>query len=137
MRTLKCRDSVTTGLPGGVSMESHIETVAGNCLIGVTERASHVVKISNRSTLRLVVTLSAECESPHLRYGSGETTWGTEVEVTGRPVGGGSRDRVLKGELRCADEFVDQGIKMTVRYETIGCLGKGSATMQLLLDASR
>jgi hypothetical protein len=94
MRTLKCRDAVTTGLPGGVSVESHIETATRNCVIGVTERAAHVVKISNRSTLRLKVTISADCESPHLRYGGGETTWGTEVEVTGRPVGGGARDRV-------------------------------------------
>jgi hypothetical protein len=136
-RALKCRDAVTNGLPGGVSVESHIETIAGNCLIGVTERAAHVVKISNRSMVRLKVTMSADCESPHLRYGSGDATWGTEVEVTGRPAGGGSRDRLLRGELSCANEFVDQGIKMTLRYEAIGCMGKGSATMQLLLDASR
>lgn len=136
-RTLKCRDAVTTGLPGGVTVESLIETVAGNCLIGVSERAAHIVKISNRSMVRLKVTMSADCESPHLRYGGGDTTWGTEVEVTGRPAGGGSRERVLRGELRCADEFVDQGIKMTVSYEAIGCKGKGLATMQLLLDASR
>jgi hypothetical protein len=134
-RTLKCRDAITTGLPGGVTVDSHIETAAGNCLIGVSERAAHIVKISNRSMVRLRVMLSADCESPHLRYGGGKTTWGAEVEVTGRPAGGGSRERILRGELSCADEFVDQGIKMTVSYETIGCRGKGSTTMQLLLDA--
>lgn len=128
-RSVKCHDFVA-GLAGGMRAESHIETAAGNCTVGIDERAVHVVKIKNMTMLRYEVKMSAECESAHLRYGT-DKTWTAELEVSGR------RERELRGDLRCVDSFVDQGIKMTVSYAVIGCKGAGAATMQLLLDTSR
>lgn len=127
-RGLKCRDFVA-GLAGGMRAESRIETAAGECMVGIGECATHVVKIKNMTMLRYEVKVSAECESAHLRYGT-DKTWTSELEV------GGRKERVLRGELRCVDAFVDQGIKMTVSYAAIGCKGAGAATMQLLLDTS-
>jgi hypothetical protein len=125
-RSLKCRD-FAPGLAGGVRTESYIETAAGNCTVAVGERATHIVRIKNLTMLRYEVKVSAECESAHLRYGT-DKVWTAEVEVTGR------KERILRGELHCADSFIDQGVKMTLSYTAIGCKGAETATLQLLLD---
>lgn len=89
-----------------------------------------MISMAGISELRYEVKVSAESLSPHLHYASGDRTWTEELEVSGR------RDRILHGELRCADALVDQAIKMTVSYTVIGCKGTGAATMQLLLDSA-
>ena len=123
----KCRNFVA-GLAGGIRADSHIETVAGDCMLGVGEHAKHVVKIQNKTFLPYEVTVSSECESAHLRYGA-DKTWTQQVQV---PAG---KDRSLLAELDGVKAFVDQGVNMTVSYAAIGCRGMGAATMQLLLDA--
>jgi hypothetical protein len=91
----------------------------------------HVVKIISKSMVRYEVKLSAESLSPHLCYGNGDRTWNDEFEVSGRG------ERIRRSELHCADLIVDQGIKLTVSYEAIGCIGTGAATMLLRLDTSK
>lgn len=124
----KCRDLVAA-LAGTMRAEAYIETTAGDCVIGMGERAVHVVKFNGKSMLRYQVKVTAESLSPHLRYADGGRTWNEEFEVSGR------RERLLRNELLCDDMFVDQAIKMTVSYEAIACRGIGAATMQLLLDS--
>jgi hypothetical protein len=123
----KCRNFVA-GLAGGIRAESHIETVTGDCMLGVGEYAKHVVNIQNKTFLPYEITVSSECESAHLRYGN-DKTWTQQVQV---PAG---KDRLLLAELDSVKAFVDQGVNMTVSYTAIGCRGTGAATMQLLLDA--
>jgi hypothetical protein len=134
-RNQKCRDNAD-GLPGGVTVESFIDTHAGGCLIGPGEEASHVVTLANRTLLRFEVTVEAECDTDRLRYDNASKVWTQKVEVGHRPLSGGPRRRTLKGNLTCDDQASDEGIKMTIRYESIGCHCVGTATMQLLVDSA-
>lgn len=135
-RGLKCRD-VAKDLQGGVDIESYIETESQDCSMRVGQQAAHIVKVSNWSTLRVVVELLAECESSRLNYASGQSTWTESQEVRMRRLSDGQGDRVMRAEICCADRFVDQGIKMTVRCTSVDYVGTSSATFQLLLDAAQ
>jgi hypothetical protein len=135
-RGLKCRD-LAAGLAGGVSVESYIETAAGNCLIGITERATHVVKIRTCSLLPFQLTLSADCESPYLRYDDTNTEWSAHLLIEPSTHKSKNRERTVRIELTCVGEFVDQGIRMTVNYEFTKYMGTGAASMQLLLDTTK
>jgi hypothetical protein len=127
-RDRKCRNFVA-GLAGGIRADSHIETTAGDCTVGVGERALHMVKIKNMTMIRYAITVSSECDSAHLHYGP-DKTWTVPVQVDP------GKERVLRGELDIGHAFVDQGVNVTVTYTAIGCRGKGTATMQLLLDSN-
>jgi hypothetical protein len=135
-RGLKCRD-VAKDLQGGVDIESYIETESQNCSMRIGQQAAHIVKVRNWSTLRIVVELLAECESPRINYAGGQSTWTEREEVPMRRLSDGQADRVMRAEVCCADKFVDQGIKMTVRCTSVDYVGTSSATFQLLLDATQ
>lgn len=134
-RNQKCRDTAG-GMPGGLSVESHIDTAAGGCLIGLGEEAAHLVTITNRTLLRFAITIEAECETDKLQYGATGKTWTQKIEVNHRPRSGGPRRRTIKNALTCDAESPDEGIKMTVKYESIGCNCVGAATLQLVVDAA-
>lgn len=135
-RNRKCYD-IATGLPGGLSAESYIDTTTGNCTIRVNETATHVVEIRNRTLLRFQIDISSECESAHLRYEDEGAIWIETLEVSPRPQSGGARERTLRNEIGCANPCGDKSIKMTINYQAIGCIGAGSTTVQLQVDTSR
>jgi hypothetical protein len=135
-RSRKCHD-VATGLPGGLSAESFIDTGGGDCMIRVNEKGTHVVEIQNRTLLRFRIGLSSECESAHLHYASQEKTWMETFEISPRPHSGGARERTLRNEIACAEAAGDRSVMVTISYQVIGCMGAGSATVQLQIDTDR
>lgn len=135
-RSHKCRDTAT-GLPGGLTAESFIDTAGGKCLIRVSEEATHVVEIRNRTLLRFQIDLSSECESPNLWYRSVDKTWAENLEISPRPQSGGARERTLRNVMNCAGAAGDESIKIKISYQVIGCKGTGTTTVQLQVDTSQ
>lgn len=133
-RGLKCRD-VIGGFPGGLTVESFVETTGDDCLLPVSGQSDHVVVIKNRRLVRFRIKVTSECESAHLSYRDSGETWDANVQVNARPDKGGEAERIMRSTLDCAHVFIDEGIAMSVSYMAIGCKSSGSATMQLLLDA--
>jgi hypothetical protein len=136
MRAQKCRD-VIGGFPGGLSVESLVETLGNDCQMQISEQSDHVVSIKNRRLTRFRIEIVAECESAHLSYRDFGATWTAKVQVNARPDKGGQAERSLRAALDCARAFTEEGITVTVSYEVIGprSKGSGSDTMHLLVDA--
>jgi hypothetical protein len=135
-RNQKCRDSAS-GLPGGLSITSFVDTKEGDCLVEAAEESHHVVKFRNRTLLRFEIDVSAECESEHIRYDPLTSNWSQTVEISHRPGSGGARERTIKRQISCDETSVDESIKMTVRYSVIGFQCAGTSTLQLQLDTKQ
>jgi hypothetical protein len=135
-RSQKCRDSAS-GLPGGLSVMSFVDTKEGDCLVEAAEESHHVVKFRNRTLLRFEIDVSAECESEHIHYDSLSSLWSQRVEISHRPDPGGARERTIKRRLSCDGTSEDESIKMTVRYNVIGFKCAGTSTLQLQLDTKQ
>jgi hypothetical protein len=133
----KCRD-IANGLPGGLNVESFIESESDGCRIEVGQQASHVVKVQNRTLLRFKITVAAESESGNLHYGDDKKTWDAEIDIGHRPYKGGFRNRTARESLRSGDDASeDESLKITVTYSALGCMCEGSSLMQLVVDTYR
>jgi hypothetical protein len=84
--------------------------------------------------LRFEISISAECETQNLRYSDGSDRWDERMAITHRPETGGSRERSRGAGLKGTGAAVDESIKVTIRYEAIGCYCEGSSAMQLQID---
>lgn len=130
----KCQD-VAAGLPGGLGVESFIDSPVGECLVGHSGTALHIVRIQNRTLLRFEISITAECETPHIRYLDDSEQWDESFTVSHRPQPGGPRDRMASANLKSSEKAVDESVKITVNYNAIGCVCEGSSVMQLQMDA--
>jgi len=77
---LKCQDTAS-GLPGGLTIESSIDPLSGRCFVGGDGGTSHVVSVRNRTLLRFEVSISAECETPNIRYANDSDHWDDNISV--------------------------------------------------------
>jgi hypothetical protein len=134
IRKGKCRRSAP-GLPGGLKIESFVETTNSTCVVSASEQALHVVEISNRSLIPFKMNIEARSESELLSFPPEEQSWAEpKVEISDRPKGGGQFIRKVEKKLACDDTSTDQGIIVFVKYEAIGPRCSGSAEIMLLVD---
>jgi|HubBroStandDraft_4_1064222.scaffolds.fasta_scaffold94561_2 hypothetical protein len=133
-RKRKCHDAAG-GLPGGLRIESFIESRAGDCLVDPAEQAAQIVRLSNRTLLRFSVTILAKAGSGNVHYNGTEGAWEQNVEIAHRPLSGGPRERTLKRALSCDGESPDESVEVTIAYQSIGCKCTGHTTLQLQFDA--
>ena len=133
-RNQKCNDSAA-GLPGGLNIDSCIQTTQRECVISSAGQASHLIEIQNRTLLRFEIEIFAKCESDGIYYPGNEPTWGKKLQISPRPLRGGPRKRQASQNLESCEDSTDESIKVLIRYEAIGCKCTGTSEIELLVDA--
>ena len=132
-RNQKCYDSAT-GLPGGLNVDSYIKTTQRECMISPDGKTSHLIEIPNRTLLRFEIEIVAKCESSGIGYSDNEQTWEKKLQVGPRPLRGGPRKRQVAQNLESREDSTDEGIKILIKYEALGCKCIGTSEIELLVD---
>lgn len=134
-RDRKCYDRGTT-LPGGLTVESVVESDAGNCTISSTQAARHKVVVRNRTLFRFTVALEANCETSGLKYASGDARWEETTEVPVRRPSGRPGERVRETGLSCVGAATDESIKVDVVCSPVGHSGACRTSLHLQVDTT-
>lgn len=134
-RDRKCYDR-GMALPGGLTVESVVESEAGNCTVSSSQSAQHKVVIRNRTLFRFTVALDATCETSGLKYATGDMRWQETVAVAVRRPGGRPGERVRSTGLSCTGSGADESIKVDVVCSPVGHSGACHASLYLQVDTT-
>jgi hypothetical protein len=134
-RDRKCYDRATA-LPGGLTVESVIESDAGSCTVDATRPARHKVVVRNRTLFRFTIEMAANCETSGLKYASGDTRWAETIEVAVRRSSGRPGERVRETGLSSVVSAPDESIKVEVVCSPLGHSGACNATLHLQVDTT-
>ncbi|MBO2445670.1 hypothetical protein J4573_01065 [Actinomadura barringtoniae] len=134
-RDRKCYDRATA-LPGGLTVESVIESDAGACTVDATREARHRLVVRNRTLFRFTIEMEATCETAGLKYASGDTRWAETMEVAVRRSSGRAGERVRETGLSSVTAAPDESIKVEVVCSPLGHSGVCNASLHLQVDTT-
>ncbi|WP_433472586.1 hypothetical protein ACQPZP_27360 [Spirillospora sp. CA-142024] len=134
-RDRKCYDRGTS-LPGGLTVESAVESDAGNCTVNSAQQARHRVVVRNRTLFRFSVDVSATCETSGLKYASGDIHWQETIRVAVRRPSGRAGERARETALSCVGSASDESIRVDVSCSPIGHSGECRTSLHLQVDTT-